>query len=186
MVVDEDSVRLLSCDAKPGSMAHQVYVRLGGTASRADAVLHSAKFMVKLYELSEGAKPVGVVFGCSGGGANTGITRIGGETIGVDRKPQPDFIRRFGSDRFRLMDATSSKAVKSLSDDIPHGVGAFITFDCQKYSTINFAAIDGHETEGLQLIPASVDIASTLVDQGWEVDCEQIAGASSPLSSASL
>jgi len=145
--------------------------------AHANEVLHAGAFYVKLYELLEGIKPMAMVLGCGESGANEGIARLGGRHLGIDNKLQAGFIEKFGAENFRLADVVEGAAGVGTLAAAPGVVSAFITLDCQLYSTINLSAIAGHDSDHKQCISSSSEVAGLLVDMGKEVCAENTRGA---------
>ena len=84
-------------------------------ASRAQDLLDWYSLYVDLLRrLQSGRTPTSLELFCGAGGKSEGVRRARGASHGVDLRPQPDYVRRFGAETFTLGDATSGVLAKRL------------------------------------------------------------------------
>ena len=142
-------------------------------------VLHVGAFLAALYKACTGHTPRIVVGGGSAGGANHGMQRMGIEHCNIDIAHQPQFVKTFGNERFRLGDATDP-TIYEPELCVPGTLGMFMTLDCQLYTTINKAAMRSGkgDVSHTRLVPDAGHIAQDLFKRGYEVTCENSRGAS--------
>ena len=104
-------------------------------AARAQGVLDWYRnYVTLLRNLRGGATPTVVEAFCGGGGKSEGVRRAGGASHGIDKRPQPDFLRRFGEGCFSLADATSPLILKERVKGV-RAVGVNASPPCKFVST---------------------------------------------------
>jgi hypothetical protein len=139
-------------------------------AKRASEVLAWYRNYVELLRILQGGLTPTVVDGCCGGGGKAeGIRRAGGAVHGIDIRPQPDFVRRFGEKCFTLGDATNPLGLKAkVKATRAFGVGS--SPPCKSESTAR--------QRGAPQDPDIMDVTrDALVSTGLLYDIECVLGA---------
>ena len=102
---------------------------------RSSRVLAWYRQYVELLRKLLGRTPEVVDLFCGEGGVSEGARRAGLGVFGIDSKEQPNYARRFGSERFLADDAYTPQAVaEAIRRSRAVGVGA--SPPCQPYSTV--------------------------------------------------
>ena len=91
-------------------------------------------YVALLRRLQSGRTPSAVVGFCGQGGVTVGIRRANGVSHGQDIRAQPRYVRKFGAERFSLVDSTDVTELRSAR----RRTGSFLSFHsppCKPYST---------------------------------------------------
>ena len=115
---------------------------------------------------------------CGGGGTCEGARRAGVDSVGVDRCDQPDYVRRFGEDRFHLADSTSWAETTRLQRRHSF-VGACYSPPCQPHSRLTRRGASRHPA----LIGLTRDVAREFFEL-WTI--ENVMGAAPCMSDHSV
>lgn len=150
---------------------------LAAQAERArGVVMWYAQYVRVLRRLTK-RTPTAVSGFCGGGGADEGVRRCGGTSVGLDNVEQQDYCRRFGRAQFCLGDATSAHEWRALDE----ASGAFVwgaSPPCKWYST-------GRAGEPTQ--PPLIATTRDVMERGgrlWWI--ENVLGAASHMSAKSV
>ena len=118
----------------------------------------SKQYVLLLKRLQSGLTPLVLDLFCGGGGVSEGARRCGASTLGVDNRPQPCYVARFGEETFVLDDALDVSRLRDLvRRHDPLLVWA--SPPCQPYST---APCVGKPSSAVKLIELARDVLTTL------------------------
>ena len=128
-----------------------------------------------LHRLHQGRQPLVLDLFCCAGGSSEGARRIHADAVGVDIDLQPEYVARFGEQRFVLSDALDRARLVDLIKRF-RPMGILSSPPCEGSSTATFA---GSPSSQERLIPATRDVLDSL---GLMYLIENVVGARSEMS----